>query len=445
MISLFIGRNKPSAMKNRHYLRLLLVLLLLPLLTPSSFAQLGRGLQPSWAHLDKAFYVAGEPLGFQLYLAPEFANEDILFQSILFTASGEPVLYNYWRQGELHVNGQFQLPQALPTGWYYLSFRAWDKDRETERVLHQVPIAIYNDEATITPEEVSQREPTRETAEVQIPERELQIAITSVPENLRPDEVAKLQIQVTDRRGRAVAASCSVSITDWEILSASLAMGMDNLQSSDSLLVVTPDFLSNQFYWQGSLVEEGGEPLPSVPLALINAGDRQELSTDDRGRFVFQSLRQFARELNVVLPSGQAGAVRFQPAPGRLALGRLFYSPAAFRYLEISRQRKAIRESLGQGSLALIGPPNLVQDLERQVPMVMTPQGGQNGWRDAGGSSIGARPSQWYPALTTDSGGWVTIDFMPNWEVRAYRIDVVAQDENGQRGRTTVIYRLPSK
>lgn len=100
-------------MKEFSGLRLFLGLLLLVLVSQASMAQLGRGLQPSWTHLDKAFYLAGEPLGFQLYLAPEFAEEDILVQSILFTANGEAVLYNYWPQAEVHVHGQFQLPQKI--------------------------------------------------------------------------------------------------------------------------------------------------------------------------------------------------------------------------------------------------------------------------------------------------------------------------------------------
>ncbi|MEL6654904.1 MAG: hypothetical protein AAFP77_28025 [Bacteroidota bacterium] len=431
-------------MKEFSGLRLFLGLLLLVLVSQTSMAQLGRGLQPSWTHLDKAFYLAGEPLGFQLYLAPEFAEEDILVQSILFTANGEAVLYNYWSQAEVHVHGQFQLPQSLSTAWYYLSFRTWDVERKTERVLHQVPLAIYNDEAEIAPEEVSQREPTRETAEVQIPVKELQIQIGTLPENLSPGEATNLQIQVTDRRGRPVEATCSVSITDWELLSTSLAMGMDNLQASDSLLVVTPDRLSSRFFWQGGLVGSDGQLLAETPFRIANAADRQELSTDVRGRFVFQSRQQSARELIVTLPDAQEAKVRFQPAPGRLALGRLFYSPAAFRYLEINRQRKAIWESLSQYSPASIGPTNLVESFESQIPLTMTLEEGQHGWRDDDGSSFGARPSQWYPALTTGTDGGLTIDFKPNWEVRAYRIDVVAQDENGQRGRTTVVYRMPT-
>lgn len=421
----------------------LMVFIALLLLSQTGLAQLGRGLQPTWAHLDKAFYLAGDPLGFQLYLAPEFAEEDILFQSILFSANGEPVFYNYWRQDDNHLHGQFQLPESLPTGWYYLSFRAWDDNRKTERVVHQVPLAIYNGQTTITPAEVSQREPARETAKVQVPEKELQIEVAELPTSIKPGEAINLNFKVTNRRGRPVEASCSVSITDWELLSAARAMGMDNLQTSDSLLVITPAHLDGRFYWQGSLLDEEGNPLTETSFTINNAADRQQMATDARGRFVFLSQQRSVRELAVTLANDQAALFRFQPARGRLALGRLFYSPAAFRYLEVSRQRQAIRETLAQTTPAKVGAVNLVADLEGRFPVVAAPNNQIAGWQSGSSSAPASRVSQWFSNLQTGASGGQSVTFEHAWEVRAYRIDIVAQDDEGRRGRTTMVYRVP--
>lgn len=403
-------------------------------------AQLGRSLQPSWIHLDKAFYVAGDQLGFQLYLAPEFAGEDILVQSILFGANGEPVLYNYWRQGQDHVQGQFVLPESLPTGWYYLSLRAWDESRKTERVLQQAPLAIYNDQNSIGPEEVSQREPARETAQVQIPEKELQIEIAPLPAGLAPDQAVQLDITITDRRGRPVKAKCSVSINDWGLLSTSLAMGMDNLQTSDSLRVVTPDRLSSRFYWQGEIVGNDGQPGKNQTFMLQAGQEQQQMGTDERGRFVFRSNQRMVNKLQFEGEGQQQ--FQFQPANGRLAFGRLFYSPAAFRYLELNRQRKTIREAMGKRT-SLSTDVNFVQPFDTELSLANNRSTQDEGWRLEENVDLpAANVSGWYPALETTEEGRLRLNYGHGWERTAYRVDIVAQDEQGRRGRQTLVYRV---
>lgn len=408
-------------------------------------AQLGRSLQPSWIHLDKAFYVAGDQLGFQLYLAPEFAGEDVLVQSILFGANGEPVLYNYWRQGKAHVQGQFSLPQELPTGWYYLSLRAWDEARQTERVLQQAPLAIYNDQRPIGAEEVSQREPARETAPVAVPEKELRIEVAPLPANITPGQNLELEVMVTDRRGRPVQADCSLSINDWGLLSTTLAMGMDNLQAGDSLRVVTPDRLSSRFYWQGKISDENGQALKEVAINLQGDREQQQLRSDERGRFIYRSDQQNVNEIQLAMDGAASPEVQFQPSAGRLALGRLFYSPAAFRFLEINRQRKLIRRVMGEGESGG-SDTNPVRSFWPSLRLVNTMPDSDQGWSlGANASSPSTQVSAWYPALETNEDGRLQLNYDHGWEKTAYRIDIVAQDAQGRRGRTTLVYRVPTK
>lgn len=405
-------------------------------------AQLGRSLQASWVHFDKAFYVTGDQLGFQLYLAPEFAEEDILVQSILFGANGEAVLYNYWRQGDEHVQGQFTVPEELPTGWYYLSFRAWDESRRTERVLQQAPLAIYNDQRPILPEEVSQQEPARETAQVEIPERELQIEIASLPTGLNPEQGVELDVTITDRRGRPVKAQCSVSINDWGLLSTSLAMGMDNLQASDSLRVVTPDRLSSRFYWPGKMLNAEGGLLSNQMFSMQAQQERQQLSSDERGRFVFQSNQRMVQQLG--LDPADDAQIQFQPAAGRLALGRLFYSPAAFRYLETNRQRKAVHLMMS-GDEESAATTNMAGLSGTDLSLVAGTGPQNQGWHIVEGANEAlGEVSGWYPGLETDADGRLQLSYTHTWEKTAYRIDIVAQDEQGRRGRSTLVYRVPA-
>ena len=430
-------------MKKNHPCLVLLVVLLLLVDTLPLGAQLGRSLQPSWIHLDKPFYVVGDRVGFQLYLAPEFADENILVQSILFGANGEAVLYNYWRQGEQHVNGEFQLPSNLPTGWYYLSLRAWDENRQTERVLQQAPLAVYNDRKAIEPALVSQQEPARETAAVVLPEKELQLEIVPLRQNQGPGEAAAFEIKVTDRRGRPVEAHCSVSVADWGLLSTAMAMGMDNLQASDSLRVVTPDRLSSRFFWQGELQGAEQAPLADTYFSLQAGAEMQTLSSDERGRFVFLSQAMSADQLSLRLKDGQYFRVRFQPAPGRLALGRLFYSPAAFRYLEVSRQRRAMQETLGMPEVLGLRP-NHVTNLQGTFELVNAgaSTAGSWYWEQTAQDLPMTSASSWFPKLQSGQDGRLVIRYHHSSEKTAYRVDVVAQDAAGKRGRTSLVYRV---
>jgi hypothetical protein len=440
--SIYFLRNIKSAVMKK----ILLVYLICSLLGGVVFAQASRSLQSSWLHLDKPFYVTEDALGFQLYLAPEFTQESIVIQSILFDATGEPQLYAYWaNQRKSTVPGKIFLPADLSTGWYYLSFIVWDRERKTERVLLQAPLAIYNDQETILAETVSQQEPTRQTAPVVIPEKELTITIANLPETILPGGEINFELQVTDRRNRPVSTEVSISVTDWGLMGASMAMGMDNLQGSDSLRVVTPVNLIGTTFWQGIHLQEDGSPAPAQKLVAMIADREQNLQTDARGRFVWQQpITANRTPIGFTKENDEPTVVRFQPAPGRLALGELFYTPAAFRYLEINRQRKLI-ENLSEKKTTIIldhyqndvkpfsGPYQLAGvNPARELNWAYTPTA----------AAFPARTTIfWAASLQTSTNGVLDIKYAHPPEATTYRIDVVAQDAEGRRGRMTVYYR----
>jgi hypothetical protein len=410
------------------------------------FAQASRSLQSSWLHLDKPFYVTEDALGFQLYLAPEFAQESIVIQSILFDATGEPQLYAYWaNQRKNTVPGKILLPADLPTGWYYLSFVVWDRERKTERVLLQAPLAIYNDQEIIFAETVSQQEPSRQTAPVVIPEKELTITIAKLPETILPGGEINLELQVTDRRKRPVSAEISVSVTDWGLMGASMAMGMDNLQESDSLRVVTPANLIGTTFWQGIHLQEEGLPAPTQKLVAMIVDREQNIQTDARGRFVWQQPITANRSpMGFTKENDQPTVVRFQPAPGRLALGELFYTPAAFRYLEINRQRKLIENlSVERNTSSLDNYQNDVEPFSGPYQLAgVNPMRELNWAYTPTAAALPARTTIfWATSQQTNTNGVLAIKYVHPPEATTYRIDVVAQDAEGRRGRKTVYYR----
>lgn len=410
-------------------------------------AQASRSLQSSWLHLDKPFYVTEDALGFQLYLAPEFAKESIVIQSILFDATGEPQLYAYWsNQRKSTVPGKILLPSDLSTGWYYLSFRVWDRERQTERVLLQAPLAVYNDQETIIAETVSQQEPSRQTAPVVIPEKELTISIANLPENTLSGSEISVELQITDRRNRPVDAEVSVSVTDWGLMGASMAMGMDNLQQSDSLRVVTPANLIGTTFWQGIHLEEGGRPAPTQPLVAMISDREQTINTDTRGRFVWQQpITANHSRMGFLSENDQPAKVRFLPAPGRLALGELFYTPAAFRYLEINRQRKLIENLHSEKAPLLLSEyQNDVKPFDGPYQLTGVNPARQLNW--AYTPTVALLPASttifWSTDNRTTANGELDITYAHPPEATTYRIDVVAQDAEGRRGRTTVYYRV---
>ena len=427
--------------------KILLVYLVCSLLGGVVFAQASRSLQGSWLHLDKPFYVTEDALGFQLYLAPEFARESIVVQSILFDATGEPQLYAYWaNQRKSTVPGKIFLPADLATGWYYLSFVVWDRERKTERVLLQAPLAIYNDQEPIIAASVSQQEPSRQSAAVVIPEKELTLTIDKLPETVLPGSEINFEVQVTDRRNRPVSAEISVSVTDWGLMGASAAMGMDNLQESDSLRVVTPANLIGTTFWQGIHLQEDGQPAAAQKIVAMIADREQKIITDVRGRFVWQQPITANRSpMGFLSENTQPAKVRFQPAPGRLALGELFYTPAAFRYLEINRQRKLI-ETLGgeKKAFALDNYQNDVAPFSGPYQLVGVNTARELNWTYAPTTAtLPARTTVfWAASLKTTTNGVLDIKYVHPPEATTYRIDVVAQDAEGRRGRTTLYYRV---
>ncbi|MCB0636750.1 MAG: hypothetical protein KDC54_09050 [Lewinella sp.] len=397
-------------------------------------------LAPCWVHFDRPFYVTAEEIGYQLYLPTEFRDHPVVINAILMDALGQEVAHRFLTtEGQATVAGAYLIPADLPTGWYYFSYRVWDRSRATERVLLQAPLAIYNDQEVIAPERVSQREPASQSGPVAPSERPLQIEISLRPMPDGADQQARLSIQVTNHRGRPVAASLSVSIIDWQLLSPSLAMGMDNLQGGDSLKVVVVDRLSQELFWQGVLLDGNQQPLPRTALELRSPhSGATTLYTDERGLFpilqpVFEGDRRFFWRDEQGAPA-QAVVL---PATGRLEFGELYYSPGVIRYLQLSRQRKQMARLTGWTDGPIWSSPDLTPAREA----VLT---GLNPADEVPAGLPGAFRTRlyWQAGLQTNSDGRLFLPFRQSDEQSTFRVEVVAQDADGHRGRASITYRV---
>ncbi|MEM1214037.1 MAG: hypothetical protein AAGJ82_00030 [Bacteroidota bacterium] len=408
--------------------------------------QASSSLQATWVHFDKPFYLTEDVLGFQLYLAPEFAGENITVQAILFDPNGQAVNYSYWQNnGRAVISGSTQLAAELSTDWYYLSFRAWDREKGRERVLLQAPVAIYDAQQEIVTARVSQQEPPRLKAPVETATRKaLNIQLVDVQERVSAGAPVRIVLDIRDHRGRPVGADYSLSVSDWSLLSCSLALGMDNLHASDSLRVVVPRFLGNDLYWQGVLLNDAKEEVADERIQVQLGANTQTITTDERGAYLLRTPeRVLHSELHVTYPNGQMATTQFRPARGRLVLGELFYTPAVFRYLELHRQRQQINQVLGNTPAPLTyRQANTVELIPGKASFSGYTTDQNHGWLPTATTKGPANPSLvWQSGIQTDREGGAVIEFTPSSERTAYRIDIVAQDAKGQRGRTSVLYR----
>jgi hypothetical protein len=291
---------------------------------------------------------------------------------------------------------------------------------------------------------VSQQEPARLKDPVVVDNKDLRLTISISPEKPHAGEEVQLNIRATNRRGKPVQTELSLSINNWSQLSTSLAMGMDNLHAGDSLRVVTPSFLTSDFYWQGILLDEENQALPNTQILVHTADESLTINSDERGRFLFQPTSQNKNyKLELVSPDGAPVKVQFMPQRGRLAMGKLFYSPAAFRYLEANRQRRAIYELLQLPIAPLSGvQQNQLSIQDGQILLQAYDEVQQNTWT-SNAQTAPINPSWiWQTRLHTDTNGEVKFTYTQASEKAAYRIDVVGHSIGGQRARSSLLYRI---
>lgn len=427
----------------------LYLLLYCLLITSTAFAQPSgnfaskenAGLQPAWVHFDKPFYCVDESLGFSLFLAPEFTGQPFLMQAILFNAQGEPVHYSYWPSlGQSRIAGRIYVPFNLNTGWYYFSFRAWDDERQRERVLLQAPVAVYHPTPKIEMASVSSREPQAQSLAVDMPKRALQVGVQLTGNGPIAGRSQAVTITVADGRGRPVAADVSVSINDWGLMGTAQAMGMRNLVAGDSLQVIVPGNLREAPYWQGSLVDEQDQVIKNQTINWTWGYEQNTTTTDARGRFL--ATAPYAMELDRLAYEhpGLEGnhRIQFYPTPGRLAIGPLNISPAAMPYLTYYYEAFL----LGAFPEKTYYFGNIVGPHMGMAPIIGTDEKRVTHWRASTDSPINPASLVWDATLRTDNNGNLQLNYQHGWEHTAYRIDVVVQDEEGRRGRGQLIYRV---
>ncbi len=410
--------------------------------------------QVAWVHYDKPFYVTEDMVGYQLYLSQQFNHHNIVVKTTLFDNRGEEISSQFnATEGQRVVAGSHYLPAELATGWYYCSFRIFDLERNAERIITDAPFAVYNDQIAAVPTSVTQSEPERFIPVTEVGETGLMMEIFTFPENPAAGEETEVLIRVRNRRGRPVQADLSVAINDWSLLSPSLAMGMDNLFSSDdSLRISDMNQLANSIFWQGSAYDSGGRP---VGDGMIRATANEqtdatyEAAVSRRGYFTllspfFEGDMAFSWQDG----NGNSAMASQRKTNGDLSdLPPLYLSPAVFRYLQLNRQRKqlnAYRQAHpypGETRLAALGARE-----GRATTIIRggTPAASAEWNGHPVDDQTPARPSLvWNTGLQTNEYGEVRFSYQHGHDITAYRIDVVAQEtSNGARGRQSVVYRM---
>lgn len=280
-------------------------------------------------HLSQPFYAAGDTIWYALYL-PE---EALPVRAFLKDRQGQVLQTHFAAAQQGKAVGYFPLPVDLPGAAYQLQWTAFDQNQTVVSVLeHELP--VLNDLLAL-PEKIETA-----LADTLPPGEDLQItAQFTAPAG---NSAFPLQIRVSDRAGRPVAATVSLQISD------------DPLFQQHSSVIrgkpLPPLFHTNGFPLSGRVTHPQGQPRPMPLLALVvlETDSVFYCSTDSAGRFVWimppfygprtlQCLDPLGGELDIVWDQPESATVQREHWPIET------FVP----YWESGQHRKKIRQVFG--------------------------------------------------------------------------------------------------
>lgn len=302
---------------------------------------------PALVHLNQSFYVSGETVWYRLYLPAYFPEGDPVFTVALYGSGGKLVDRSYLRRKENGaVYGFYKIPYDWRSGLYQLVFSTAEEESNAPIVLADALVPIYDDLGG------QNNAPAMATSSAPAPAvdlpKDLTVTITLDRQHYPPRGTARAAIRVTDREGRPVAASFSVSVRDelsridhplFSTLHAGNGSGpWPELEDEVSLrgTLWTPD--------GATLLPSGniGAYVPRLQTFFYDKGDA-------RGNFVLDLPDVYGdTRLHVggLLPEDLLVKLD-REAPHTAADQPLPYPPEVIQYLELSRKRKTIYQLSG--------------------------------------------------------------------------------------------------
>lgn len=294
--------------------------------------------------LDKPFYTAGDPVGYQLYFPASFQGQDLALKVAIYHPEGRLICEHFLKtKGNAHAEGFLKIPYDISSNTYHWLLLGTSKDGKQRIKLGTIHLPIYNDLSTKdTPPQV----PNIPLAT--LPSSDLQINFQWGNADRKRRSPIKGKIQVQDQAGQPVDGVLSVAVKD----AALLALGTDNELSTHYLEVPDQvvDKLSSEIRILGRTVGQSGTALQSIILSAYLKAENKFFFTqsDPSGLFSLQlpeltgsrsiQFMDYQRNHIQVLISDE---VELEGSPAQKS------KPSLSTYLDWSRLRKKIYQFYG--------------------------------------------------------------------------------------------------
>lgn len=295
-------------------------------------------------HLNKAFYVNGETIWYQLYLPNSMRDTKATLKAVVLDGNDAVQDYYYLRtEGKTTVEGYYKLPYEAPAGMYRLLVWGRPLNRLQEAIFAAVPVPVYNDLEGV-PEDATLFDPAA-LAQPKLPPEltdDGQLKISLTPATPRPGEKVSLQVQVLDDNGLPVrGAEVSAAVTDQKLCGNQVLPALS----------VQRGYPLPQTRWENGLFLRGKitpqdttSPENLMVGGFLPPAQRLYYSrVDEQGNFVLQfpAFYQSARLQFLSYPEADftialANALRTPTPPP------LLYTAGIKKYLAWSRLRKTI-------------------------------------------------------------------------------------------------------
>ncbi|MEZ4989545.1 MAG: hypothetical protein R2824_04010 [Saprospiraceae bacterium] len=317
--------------------QLLLLIFLVTISFGTLSAQTNRPDNMMAFHLDKAFYVNGEVIWYQLYLPAGFREHDIMLKLSLRDNSGKPVEENFLdTRGGTTVNGYFKLPYDIAPNVYHFLVMATESASKKRVKLGEVAVPVYNDLDDSWKDKPSVSVPSTENVAL----KGLQLDIQLADSGIKKRGEVSAGIKVTDASGRPVAAELSVSVRD-----ENLAHTAGTIKNITIPVEIDPATLDNDIYINGRLLGPDGQARTGITIGAFASDDRTSYyaDTDQEGRFALH-LQQFTgdKPLQFVDLQGASFRIELDDQISLDAYPAVQYTEDVKNYLEWSRSRKMI-------------------------------------------------------------------------------------------------------
>ena len=311
-----------------------------------------------YLHLNKTFYVSGETIYYKLYFPKRFVGKRTVVAATLYNSNHQMIDRSYIRlEDDRTANGFYKIPFEWTSAMCRLVFTTTEQLETKTIILAEATIPIYNDFNNESMGLANQKEQlaTSSIKPSDQPDASLQfddqlsINLSTNQSNYSYKEKARLKIKITDRAGKPVKATLSLSVTD-AILNSTNGIGLENIFTGapwnphwvpDSVVV----------YKGRTLKEKRRKTAFDNILMAYLPGVQQPVYTqiESDGTFLLlvpefyedkdiQFLNYDAKRVGVELEGIMVDSKKLPP---------LQYTPEIHRYLDLSARRKKIYQLYG--------------------------------------------------------------------------------------------------